>query len=116
LRLAERRAFGGRVVFEVPSAETVAESMQALGERPFDLVITDVFLSGGDRGTQLIMQMREDARLSSIPIIAISADEEIARHEAMRVGANVFLAKPVRLRQVARTVAELLDLSEFAWR
>lgn len=115
LRLAGKRAFGNRVAFDVPMASNAADAFTFLHSRPIDVLITDIYL-GGVSGTTVIEHVRADTGLRSIPVIAISAGDEATRHAALQAGANVFLTKPVRLRQIVSTVGEVLTLEQVAWR
>jgi CheY-like chemotaxis protein len=54
-------------------------------------------------GTELIARMRTEKELAAIPILAISAD---AREPV--AGANRFLRKPLELKELLRSVQELL--------
>jgi CheY-like chemotaxis protein len=115
LRLAGKRAFGNQVAFDVPIASNAADAFTFLHSRPIDVLITDIYL-GGVSGTTVIEHVRADAVLKSMPVIAISAGDDATREAALQAGANVFLPKPVRLRQIVGTVGEVLALEQVAWR
>lgn len=115
LRLAGKRAFGNRIAFDVPMASNAADAFAFLHTQPIDVLITDIYL-GGVNGTTVIEHVRSDSGLRSIPVIAISAGDDATRNAALDAGADVFLAKPVRLRQIAGTVGEVLKLEQTAWR
>ncbi|MCG8424852.1 MAG: response regulator [Proteobacteria bacterium] len=115
LYLAGKRAFGNRVVFEVPMASNAADALSFLHSRPIDVLITDIFL-GGVSGTSVIEHVRGESNLRSIPVIAISAGDDTTRQVAMEAGADIFLPKPVRLRQIVSTVGRVLNLEQVAWR
>ena len=115
LHLAGKRAFGNRVVFDVPMAANAADAFTFLHSRPIDVLITDIYL-GGVSGTTVIEHVRRDSGLRSIPVIAISAGDEATKQVAMEAGADVFLPKPVRLRQIVGTVGKVLELDQVAWR
>ena len=115
LHLAGKRAFGNRVVFDVPMASNAADAFTFLHSRTIDVLITDIYL-GGVSGTTVIEHVRRDSGLRSIPVIAISAGDEATKQVAMEAGADVFLPKPVRLRQIVGTVGRVLNLEQIAWR
>ena len=79
------------------------------------MLITDIYL-GGVSGTTVIEHVRSDTTLRGIPVIAISAGDDATRRAALAAGADVFLPKPVRLRQIASTVGSILKLDQLAWR
>ena len=60
-------------------------------------------------GPRVIQQARGELGLSELPIIAVSAGGESARRSALEAGANIFLDKPMRLRQVIDTMQRLLS-------
>lgn len=116
LRLAGKRAFDNTVAFDVRMAANAADAFTVLhGKVRIDVLITDIYL-GGVSGTTVIEHIRADSALRELPVIAISAGDETTEEIALQAGANVFLPKPVRLRQIVRTVGQVLDLEQVAWR
>lgn len=80
-------------------------ALQALRERPIDIVILDVMLPGPD-GLEICRQIREQ---SDLPIIILSA----RTHEADRVaafdsGADDFVPKPFSVRELFSRVVALV--------
>lgn len=76
-------------------------------ERP-DLILMDLQLPGID-GFEVTRRIRADARLASIPIIAVTAhamkgDDERAR----AAGCAAFVTKPIEVRELVAVVAESL--------
>lgn len=115
LRLAGKRAFGNRVAFDVPVASNAADALTFLHSQQIDVLITDIYL-GGVSGTTVIEHVRADSGLRKMPVIAISAGDDATRDAALDAGADVFLPKPVRLRQIVGTVGEVLHIEQTAWR
>ncbi len=76
---------------------TAADGQQALellGARPFDLVLLDVMMPGLN-GYEVLERMRGDTRLRHIPVIMISALDEIdSVIRCIELGAEDYLAKP----------------------
>ncbi|MDB4960590.1 MAG: response regulator receiver modulated PilZ sensor protein [Myxococcales bacterium] len=106
LRGSARRDFGG-VSFVFRSAEDGRAAVEILRREKFDALIIDVYLPILD-GPRVIQQARGELGLSELPIIAVSAGGESARRSALDAGANIFLDKPMRLRQVIDTMQRLL--------
>lgn len=106
LRGSARRDFGG-VSFVFRAAEDGRAAIDILRREKFDALIIDVYLPIMD-GPQVIQQARGELGLSELPIIAVSAGGESARRSALEAGANIFLDKPMRLRQVIDTMQRLL--------
>jgi len=106
LRGSSRRDFGG-VSFVFRAAEDGRAAIEILRREKFDALIIDVYLPILD-GPRVIQQARGELGLSELPIIAVSAGGESARRSALEAGANIFLDKPMRLRQVIDTMQRLL--------
>jgi uncharacterized protein (TIGR02266 family) len=106
LRGSSRRDFGG-VSFVFRNAEDGRAAVEILRRETFDALIIDVYLPILD-GPRVIMQARTELGLTDLPIIAVSAGGDAARRSALDAGANIFLDKPMRLRQVIDTMQRLL--------
>lgn len=107
LRGSARRDFGG-VSFAFRSAEDGRSAVEILRREKFDALIIDVYLPVLD-GPRVIQQARTELGLVDLPIIAVSAGGDAARRSALDAGANIFLDKPMRLRQVIDTMQRLLN-------
>ena len=109
LRGSSRRDFGGSVSFVFRNAEDGRAAVELLRSEPFDALIIDVYLPILD-GPKVIQQARAELGLEVLPIIAVSGGGEPARRLAIDAGANIFLDKPMRLRQVRETMRALIGL------
>ena len=107
LRGSARREFGGGVSFVVRQAEDGRQAIDVLKKEKFDALIVDVYLPIID-GSKVIQTVRGELGLASLPIIAVSAGGDAARRSALEAGANIFLDKPMRLRQVIDTIQKLI--------
>jgi two-component system chemotaxis response regulator CheY len=110
LRGSSRRDFGGSVTFVFRNAEDGREAVEILRHERFDALIIDVYLPIID-GPKVIAHARTELGLAGLPIIAVSGGGEPARRLALEAGANIFLDKPMRLRQVMDTMRRLLHIS-----
>ena len=63
-----------------------------------DLIILDIRLAGKD-GAQLCRQYKQSERLSSVPVILVSANLD-GQEIAEACGADEFLAKPFELKEI----------------
>jgi uncharacterized protein (TIGR02266 family) len=102
-----RRDFGMGVSFVFRRAEDGRAAVEALRREAFDAVIIDVYLPILD-GPKVISVARSELGLGQMPIIAVSAGGDAARRSALEAGADIFLDKPMRLRQVIETMQRLL--------
>src|SRR5262249_54954382 len=93
--------------------DTVAdgtEALEALTERPYRVVITDLRMPKGS-GMELIAEVRK-RRLAVAVIVTTghgSIDEAV---QAMRLGATDFLTKPIDIDQLKRVVQRALHERE----
>jgi uncharacterized protein (TIGR02266 family) len=109
LRGSSRRDFGGAISFVFRYAEDGRAAVEILRRERFDALIIDVYLPILD-GPKVIQQARTELGLEALPVIAVSAGGEPARRMALEAGANIFLDKPMRLRQVIDTMQRLLHI------
>ena len=110
LRGSTRRDFGGGISFLFKDAQDGRAAIEMLRREPFDALIIDVYLPILD-GPRVIETARTELGLANLPIIAVSAGGDAARRSALEAGANIFLDKPMRLRQVIETMNRLLALA-----
>jgi uncharacterized protein (TIGR02266 family) len=110
LGTSAKRAFGNSLLFYFATAENGASAIDLLRSAAFDLAIIDLYLPVLD-GVRVIDRVRGDLGLVDLPIIAISTGGEIARRSALAAGANLYLSKPMRLREVLDSMRQLVPLS-----
>jgi len=90
---------------DVTAVATLSDAKQALGERTFDLIVTDLNLAGKRDGG---LQVMAAAGLLSTdaPIIVLTAfPDEANRSASRRLGATYFLEKPADLGAIAALAA-----------
>ena len=102
-------AFGMRRSFQPPAAvaidhaEDAARAWSKLCDAHYDLIIVDYFLPSED-GASLIARLRQDERLAQVPVVAISVGGRSARDATLSAGADLFLDKPLVLRDLLHTM------------
>jgi DNA-binding response OmpR family regulator len=101
-----KRSFQSPNAVEIDHAEDAERAWSKLSEGHYDLVIVDHFLPAGD-GASLIARLRQDERLSRIPVFAISVGGRAARDATIAAGADLFLDKPLVLRDLLHTMRVL---------
>ncbi|MCR9141333.1 MAG: EAL domain-containing protein [bacterium] len=82
--------------YEVESADSGPNALEHLrGTSHFDLVLLDIIMPGMS-GLEVLKQIREDFSAIRLPVIMVSAlDESSSIAEALNLGANDYITKPV---------------------
>ena len=96
--------------YEVLGSRDGEEAIRVLRHSRIDLLITDIIMPQKD-GTRLIMETRKD--FPDLQIIAISGgarhiDPQNPLHIAKKLGAQVTLTKPFKLKDLLGAVRELV--------
>jgi CheY-like chemotaxis protein len=92
---------GSRVTLE--QASDVPTAWSKLNASAFDLVIVDYFLPD-EVGATLIERLRGDERLATTSVVAISIGGSDVRRATLLAGADLFLHKPIVLRDLFHTL------------
>jgi len=83
-----------RLGYQATLAENGRQALDKLRTEPFDVVLLDVEMPEMD-GYQVLEQLKADARLRDIPVIMISAVEELESVvRCIELGAQDYLPKP----------------------
>lgn len=78
------------------------------GGDPFDLAVMDVCLPGLD-GLEAIRRLRADERTNALPVLCLSGSARLGEaEEARRSGANHYLAKPFRRKELLAAIDRTL--------
>nr|WP_295871306.1 hybrid sensor histidine kinase/response regulator [uncultured Chitinophaga sp.] len=72
-----------------------------------NLVISDLNMPGLS-GEMLLKRMREHTALKSIPVLIVSASESFTEDDAVAIGANGFLKKPIDFGELCLALAKFL--------
>ncbi len=77
-----------------------------------DLILMDIQMPGMD-GLEAISQIRQNPQLAEIPIVALTAlAMEGDREKCLAAGANEYIPKPVKLKQLNVTIKQFLTASK----
>ena len=99
--LLERR---GHQVLQAADATTAREGLEQVP----DLVLLDIQFPGGN-GVDLLGEMRANAALANLPVIALTASAMRGdRERFLRQGFTAYLSKPIDVRSFAPTVESFL--------
>jgi CheY-like chemotaxis protein len=88
---------------QLDHAGDAASAREKMTHTVYDLVIVDYYLPAED-GAAFIARLRRDPRFARAPIVAISVGGRDAREATISAGADLFLDKPVVLRDLFRTL------------
>jgi DNA-binding NtrC family response regulator len=90
----------------VHAVESLVAAQQALGERIYDLIVTDIRL-GGKRDGGLQVMAAAGMLSPDATVIALTAfPDDDNRHASLRLGATHFLEKPADLATIAALAAQ----------
>jgi CheY-like chemotaxis protein len=93
------------------TAESGEEALRRLAERHVDLMMLDINLPGID-GFTVLRALREQTRWRRLPVLVLtSRASPLDRARGLLAGADVYLAKPVRMAELSRVVAAELRRS-----
>lgn len=91
--------------YSVLSAENGEIALERLRkDRETDLILLDLLMPIKD-GFQFRLEQEEDPRIAEIPVILMSADENIVEKK-IRIGAKAYLKKPIDMDKLLDTVKQ----------
>lgn len=91
---------------EAQSASDGESGLEKAHESHPDIIILDLNLPGID-GRQVIEMIRNDSTLKSVPILIVTGDEDERARDAVGVGADAYLTKPVEFDDLIRAINNL---------
>lgn len=97
--------------FRVATAADGTEALRLLASVKPSIIVTDMMMPGMD-GTELCRNIKEDKKLSSIPIIVLSAKtDEQAKVEMLTIGADDYITKPFSTELLTLRMKRLVSLT-----
>ena len=94
-------------VREVVEAKNGADAIGELkNASDFDIVLLDIIMPVMG-GIEMLRVLRADENLKQPPVIVLTTDET-KKAEALEAGANGFLMKPVREKDLSAKIAQLI--------
>ncbi|MBD2356521.1 response regulator [Tolypothrix sp. FACHB-123] len=95
--------------FRLLVAHNGAEAIAIAQSQHPDIILMDIQMPRLD-GLEAIACIRQDSQIAHIPIIALTALAMSGdRDRCLTAGANDYLAKPVKLKQLETTIRQLVD-------
>ncbi|MFW5879158.1 MAG: response regulator [Myxococcota bacterium] len=90
-------------------ADDGVHALKQLTRTTFDILVTDINMPIMD-GLKLVGMVRKDERHRDIPIVIITTEGAAEdRQRGLALGADAYITKPIRARQVIDTVKTLLE-------
>jgi putative nucleotidyltransferase with HDIG domain len=100
--------------FRVRVAERAEEALHIAAFETPSLVVSDVMMPGRS-GTDLLRDLRRDARLRHVPVILVTAKADLSsKIENLREGADEYLAKPFSVAELRARIRSLLEKRKLA--
>lgn len=98
--------------YEVTTARNGREALLRVAESLPDLVVSDIRMPGMD-GYQLARQLRASARTALVPVVFLTAKDELAdRVEGFRSGVDAYITKPFEPDELLAVIAGILSRVE----
>jgi CheY-like chemotaxis protein len=101
---AMRRYFQSPYVID--TAEDGEQGWTLLRTGGYDLTIIDFFLPMSD-GSKLVERVRRQPDIADLPVVAISVGGTQARDAFLSAGADIYLDKPLMMRDLLDTLGRL---------
>jgi putative two-component system response regulator len=99
--------------YAVEAAHDGPSAMQAVRERPADVVLLDVVLPGMN-GYEVCRQLKHEPATRLLPVILITGlTEQRQRIEGLQAGADDFLTKPIEINELLARVASLARIKKY---
>lgn len=96
--------------YRVTVLERTEQADEILRNNGIDLVIMDMLLSGVN-GIDVCARFKNDASISHIPVIMMSAHPD-ARKKCLQAGANGFISKPFDMQDILSEINKLINKSQ----
>jgi DNA-binding response OmpR family regulator len=85
-----------------------AEALAAIDREKVDLLVLDLVMPNID-GFEVLARLKEHRNADTIPVIVVTGtDRSSTELQALRLGANVYLTKPIEAAALTEQVTRLL--------
>ncbi|MBI4823265.1 MAG: response regulator [Nitrospirae bacterium] len=94
--------------FDMVEAATGFDALKKLPTKNFDLIITDINMPDIN-GLEFISFVKSDPRYANIPLLIVSTEKsEEDKKRGMALGANAYITKPFKAKELQDMVKDLL--------
>ena len=98
--------------YVVTLASNGLEAKEILGKQRFDLICSDVMMSGID-GIQLCLWAKNNEQLRDIPFVILSSRAQQGENElGLQAGADAYLTKPFDVHDLLQTLQHFLPIED----
>jgi CheY-like chemotaxis protein len=94
---------------KVLEAKNGEEALKILSTHPVDMLLLDIYMPKMN-GLETLKKIRNMGIVANIPIMVISSDETEMK-KSLEFGANAFIAKPFKLKELEGQIYTLLGLA-----
>jgi CheY-like chemotaxis protein len=92
--------------FEVETASSGSISLDKLKQSLPDLILLDVMMPDMN-GFEVTEKIRSNGRTQRLPILLISAHDELRMQQGLAVGANDYIQKPIDFERLLSRITDL---------
>ncbi len=92
--------------YEVDEAADAVEALELMAEKDFDVIITDYYMPGID-GIEFVRRVRARKETATVPVLLVTSERDpFLEAEALAVGVDRMLLKPLNPNQLALALDE----------
>jgi CheY-like chemotaxis protein len=102
----------GRTRVSLDTAESAEDAWVLVERERYDLALVDLYLPGAKTGADLVRHIRAQDGLEDLPVVGFSVGGKAARDEFFAAGADLFLEKPVMVRDLFGTLERLALMND----
>ncbi len=99
---------GDKPNYQISCAESGQSAIEAIRQSPPDLILLDVMMPGMN-GYEVTRKIRQDPSLPYIPILLVTAHEQLSERQGLELGADGLVHKPFDIDLLLERIQVLLE-------